>query len=166
MTLVTRMIVQTGLSFALGLMCLATSHLANAGSLTRCDLARIAAHNAVLNKYSGLFSQLDDVITQMQATGIDPTRLPYRDKDNKLQSANLVALRAELEKQEETDAGHADREATRACQDDAEQPEAIANHAEAIAALGISIVLSQQMSNIDWSQNPFELSQGSAESPR
>ena len=166
MTPVARATMQTGLGFALGLVCLATSQPTNAGSLTKCDIARIAAHNAVLNKYGGLFSQLDDVIAQMQATRIDPTRLPYRDKDNNLQSANLVTLRAELEKQEETDAGHADREAARACQDEAEQPEAIANRAEAQAALGISTVLSQQMSNIDWSQNPFELSQGSADSPR
>lgn len=157
---------QTGLSFALGLMCLATSHLANGGSLSRCDLARIAAHNAVLDKYSSLFSQLNGVIAQMQSTRIDPTRLPYPDKDSKLQSANLLTLKAALEKQEKTDAGHADRHAAQACQDEAEQPEAIANHSEAIAALGITTVLSQQMGNIDWSQNPFELSQSSADSPR
>jgi hypothetical protein len=169
--LVARTTMQTGFSFALrsvalGLMCLAMSQPAHSGGLTRCDIARIAAHNAVLNKYGGLFSQLDEVIAQMQATRVDPTRLPYRDKDNKLQSANLVTLRAGLEKQEETDAGHADREAARACSDEEAQSEAIANRAEAIAVLGISTVLSQQMGNINWSQNPFELSEGSADSSR
>jgi hypothetical protein len=161
-----RTTVRTAAAAPLVLVLLATSQPVCAGVLTKCDNLRIAAHNAVLDKYNELFSALDDVISQMQANHLDPTKLPYRDKDNKVQLADMVALRADLEKQEEHDAGRADREVARDCDTDDQPIKTIASHAEAIAAIGITTMLSKEMGNIDFSESPFQLSQAPAKSPQ
>jgi hypothetical protein len=151
----TRTIVPPALTAALGLMGLTSSPPALAGSLNKCDEARVSAHNTVMDKYQPLLSALDDRIARANADGSDPAKLPYVDKDEQIRSVDAIALRKDLQKEEEMDAGRADRYAATTCRDDDQPIQAIVNTADSIATRGIATVLPKHMANIDLSHTPF-----------
>ena len=151
----TGVIVRAALCAALGLIGLASSRPALAGNLDRCDEARIAAHNTVMNKYNKLLSELDARIARAKTDGVDPANSPYRDQDERPRSVDMIALRADLQTQEARDAGRADKQAARDCADSSEPIQDIVKRSEVLATRGISLVLPKHLTNIDLSQNPL-----------
>jgi hypothetical protein len=138
----TARVAKIALASAIGLIGAALSQSLSAGSLNRCDLARIAAHNAVLSGYEQLLAALDRKISEARANGDDPTKAFILDAPGEARPVSLVALTAELNGQEQTDAGHADKQALRDCGDDSNAVEKAKQTADSLVSIGISTVMS------------------------
>jgi hypothetical protein len=149
MNMVTRITMTSAVCAAFGLSGATFSQSALAGSLNKCDQARVAARNTVLNKYNELLLSLNKTIARANAAGLNPNRLPYDDADNKSQLIDMIALKESLEGQEAIDVGYADQKIARECRDDSESIADLVKTADNIAMLGISAVLPKSMVNID-----------------
>ncbi len=103
---------------AVSLIGLGPCHSVLGGSLDGCDLARIAAHNAVLDAYAPVLSDL-------------------------AVRSSAPALVDELKHQEAMDLGRADEKASTDCYDSNDPVEKFVAMAQAIAAQGIRAVLSR-----------------------
>ena len=156
MSAATRTMLLTTCGAALGLIGLTSCPPAVAGKLDRCDEARITAHNAVMDKYNEIFSELDRKAVRAKAAGVDPEKLPYADRENRIHYLNVMALKDDLERQEETDSGHADRKAASSCDGDGVSAQDMARIAEAIAMRGIAAVLPKHIANVDLLQSQFQ----------
>ena len=114
---------------------------AQAGSLDKCDEARLAARSAVLRVYNPLLKDLAAKSAAAKASGADPMNAPYRDADGRTRAVNLVSLHNDLAHQQAMDLGHADRKVASECSDDSESVADLTRLAENIAARGIAAVL-------------------------
>jgi hypothetical protein len=130
----------TGMALAVGLG-LAPSLVA--GIPTRCDLARIASRNAVLNKYDQLVSELDRRISEAKANGKDPADSHIVAATGETRSVNIVSLTAELQNQKPTDLVRADRQVSKDCANDSNAVDNAKRTAESVTALGINAILSK-----------------------
>ena len=135
----------SALSAALGLSIATSNPPALAGNLNRCDLARIAGHNIVQDKYSEVLSLLDGLIVRASAAGFDPMMLPYRSADNATTSLDLVALKERLKNQEASDLGYANRRIALECSDNTTSLDDLRKIAEEAALRSISVVLPKSL---------------------
>jgi hypothetical protein len=121
-----------GLVPAIGVMGLGLAPPVAAGIPSRCDLARIAARDAILSKYEQRMSELRRGLSEARASGKAPAR-----------SGAAASLAAELDAQQAKDLGRADRQVSKGCANDSNAVENAKQTAESMAALGIAAVLSQ-----------------------
>jgi hypothetical protein len=149
MSVLTRMTVTRVFCAALGLSAPLSSQSGLAGSLNKCDEARIAARNTVLNKYGAVLLSLDNAIARASAAGLDPMKLPYGDADNGSQSVDVTGLKESLKNQQASDAGYADRKIATECGAASESIADLVKIADNIASHGISAVLPKSMANVD-----------------
>jgi hypothetical protein len=112
-----------------------------AGNLNRCDQARIAGHNTILNKYREVESHLDATAARASSVGSDPMKLSFDATDSRSHFPDISALKVSLQRQEASDAGDADRKIAVECRDAGTTIEDLIKIADNIAALGISTVL-------------------------
>lgn len=140
-------------SFCTGLvsaafLAVSTSALA----LDKCDEARAAANGAIDSQYTPVYTELDTRIQQITAAGHDPTKFPYFDKDNKLQTVNLTTFKQDLKTQEAKDKNQANDKIKNECDKQLQPIQDVVNVAMTIATLGIANVLPKHMTNVDVSQ--------------
>jgi hypothetical protein len=114
---------------------------------------RIAAHDAIIDRYDRVLSELDARIARAKGDRLDVSDYPYRDKDGRPRTIDLAGLRDDLQRQEGMDAGRADRKAARDCRSDA--PENAAGMAAALAAAGMSGTIAARATNGIWPGDLF-----------
>jgi hypothetical protein len=134
---------RAGLAAAMTLFGLGVAAPLPAGVPNRCDLARIAARGAILSKYEELLSGLDRTISDAKANGEDPAHSAVADASGHIHSLDLVKLAAELDNQQQSDLGQANRQILKGCAEDADAIENAQRTAESLTALGISEVLAK-----------------------
>ena len=132
--------------------------LAGAGNLTRCDQAQMAAHDTIMDAYDRLLSEIDDRIAGAKIAGVDLVNYPYLDRNGRLRSVDIAGLRADIQRQQEKDAGRAVRKVASDCS--SETLENAARMATNIAVLGMSAVVSNRMTNIELPEQPFDSDSG------
>lgn len=140
---------------ALGLLAPICLGSALAGSLDKCDQARLAGRRAVLRIYESVLADLNARLAEAQADGADPTNVPFRDAHGTARVMNFLSLRQNLENEEATDVGRADRRVASGCRDENESIEHLSKIAEDVARLGISAVLSKHAADVDLSRKHF-----------
>jgi len=137
------------------LIALGPSPPAPAGILDPCDLARVAAHNTIQDRYGQVLAGLDDAIAKEKSGGLDPAKAIYRDRAGEPHPLDLVALRSGLQAEEAADLGHADREVAGTCPNAGDHAgDLVANAtriAASIAARGIQAVLAKHAGGADLS---------------
>lgn len=142
----------TVLYSTVGLIGLTTAQLSYAGNLDRCDLARVAARNTVMDAYSHVFSQLESMTSKAAADDADKARVAYTDKDGIQRFVDMTGLTAVLKAREAADLGHADKAVAGECGGDADAEEHAVKVAGSLAKRDISTVLSQHLTNVDLSR--------------
>ena len=120
----------------------------------------MAAHATIMDAYDRLLSEIDERIAEAKVAGVDLLQYPYRDRNGRLRSVDIAGLRADIQRQEEKDAGRAIHKYKIASDCSSETPENAARMATNMAVLGMSAVVSNRMTNIELPEQPFDSASG------
>ena len=114
-----------------------------------CDDARSKAAATIDANYKPVITTIDVHEKELKAANIDPTKFPYFDENNHLQTIDLTKLKSDLEARQKTDLEQINAQINQECDEKMKPIQNVVDVAKAIATLGVSEILPERMTNID-----------------
>jgi hypothetical protein len=137
---------RVGLQFAVALAALASAGVdgvppAAAGNLNACDEARVAVRAAIADAYRPVLAKLDGWTSEGSAPGLGPAKAASFGGSDADKPVDVGASRADLEQQEATDLGLAERRVAGECRAGIDSMAEITKWAADLAVHSIAAVL-------------------------